>query len=45
VVHPRRREILTPTSQQVRIQARELALWYVELALLALWRYTGATAA
>lgn len=41
LVHPRRREILTPTSPQVRIQARQLALRYVELALLALCGYTG----
>jgi hypothetical protein len=41
LVHPRRRELLAPTSPQVRIQARQLALWYVELALLALCRYNG----
>jgi hypothetical protein len=41
LVHPRRREVLTPTSPPVRIQARQLGLRYIELALLALCGYQG----
>jgi hypothetical protein len=41
LVHPRRRERMAETSPQVRIQARQLALWYVELVLLALCQYNG----
>lgn len=41
LVHPRRREMLTPASPQVRIQARQLGLQYIELALLGLCGYRG----
>ncbi len=41
VVHPPASERMAPASAEVRIQARQLALWYVELVLLALCRYNG----
>jgi hypothetical protein len=41
LIHPRRRQKRSSTSSEVRIQARQLALWYVELVLLALCRYNG----
>lgn len=40
-IHPRRQAALGPPSRQVRIQATRLALWYLEISLLALCHYDG----
>jgi hypothetical protein len=41
LVHPKGRADLMRASPRVRIQATNLALWYIEVSLLALCRYSG----
>lgn len=42
LIHPRQRERLLRTPTTARIELQELALWYVELALLRLIDFNGA---
>jgi len=41
LIHPRQRERLLRTPSMARIELQELALWYVELALLRLIDFNG----
>ena len=41
IVHPKRQAALMQASPTIRIEATRLALWYLEVALLALCRYNG----
>jgi len=41
LVHPKRQATLMQASPTVRIEAAHLALWYIEVTLLALCRYNG----
>lgn len=41
LIHPRQRERLLRTPSMARIELQELALWYVELALLRLIGFNG----
>ena len=41
IVHPKRQAVLMQGARQVRIEAVHLALWYLDVALLALCRYNG----
>ena len=39
LVHPKRQAVLMQASPTIRIEATNLALWYIEVTLLALCRY------